>query len=80
MKKQTILEETKAFEKNEKRQLVDALKRKKPMDYKWVFIMKYKVDASIERYKVRLDAKNFTQTYEIDYQDTFCINCKIEYS
>ena len=38
---------------------------------KWVFIVKYKVDSSLERYKARLVAKGYTQTYEVDYQETF---------
>ena len=34
-------------------------------------ISKYKVDGTIERYKARLVAKGFTQTYRVDYQETF---------
>lgn len=33
--------------------------------------MKFKLDGSIERFKVRLVTKGFTQTYEINYQETF---------
>ena len=29
------------------------------------------MDGSLERYKVRLAAKGYTQTYEIDYQESF---------
>jgi len=36
-----------------------------------VFTMKYKVDGTVERYKARLVAKGYTQTYGIDYQETF---------
>jgi hypothetical protein len=36
-----------------------------------VFTIKHKADGSVERYKARLVAKGFTQTYGIDYEETF---------
>ena len=50
---------------------------KKPMGCKWVFTVKYKVDGTIERYKARLVAKGFTQTYDIDYTETFAPIAKL---
>ena len=46
-------------------------KKKVVVAHTWLFTVKYKADGTLERYKVRLVAKGYTQTYRIDYQDTF---------
>ena len=40
-------------------------------------LLKYKVDGSINRYKARLMAKRFTQTYGVDYLETFSLVAKL---
>nr|GFD16400.1 putative reverse transcriptase, RNA-dependent DNA polymerase [Tanacetum cinerariifolium] len=45
--------------------------RKKPVGCRWIFTVKYKPDGTVERYKARLVAKGHTQTYGIDYSETF---------
>lgn len=64
-------EEMEALLKNETWILVPLPKGKKMVGCKWVFSIKHKADGSIERYKARLVAKGHTQTYNIDYQESF---------
>ena len=40
---------------------------------RWIFAVKYKADGEIERYKLRLVANGHTQTYGIDFQETFAL-------
>lgn len=44
---------------------------KKTVGCQWVFTIKYNSDGTLERYKARLVAKGYTQTYGIDYLETF---------
>lgn len=48
------------------------------VDSKWVFRRKFRPDGSIEKYKARLVAKGFTQTYGVDYDETFAPVARFE--
>jgi len=59
-------------------ELVELPTGKKAVGCKWVFIVKHKVDGSIERYKAWLVEKSFTQTYDIDYEETLTLIAKMK--
>ncbi|KAM2863705.1 hypothetical protein FF1_022443 [Malus domestica] len=66
-----IDEEMLALHKNGTWEIMELPKGKKLVGCRWVFTIKYKADGSVDIYKVRLVAKGYTQTYGIDYQETF---------
>jgi len=70
-------EEMEALHKNKTWDLVKLPNGKKVVGCKWVFTIKHKADGSLKRYKARLVAKDFTQTYGIDYEETFASIAKM---
>ena len=65
------MEEIKALEKNRTWEICTLPKRHKLVGCKWVFFLEYKADGTFDRHKARLVAKGFTQTYGIEYSETF---------
>ncbi|KAH9735881.1 protein kinase domain-containing protein [Citrus sinensis] len=70
-------EEMRALHDNGTWEVVDLPKGKKVVGSKWVFTVKYKADGEVEKYKARLVAQGFTQTYGIDYEETFALMAKL---
>ena len=60
-----------ALEQNHTWSMVPLPPNKRIVGCKWVFRIKYKADSSIERYKVRLMAKGYTQQKGLDYTEIF---------
>jgi hypothetical protein len=75
--KSAMVEEMEALQKNSTWDLVELPEGKKAIGCKWVFTVKHKADGSVESYKARLVAKGYTQTYGIDYHETFAPVAKI---
>lgn len=50
---------------------------KKAVSCKWVYTVKQNAEEKIERYKARLVARGYSQTYDIDYDETFAPVAKI---
>ncbi|RVW79069.1 Retrovirus-related Pol polyprotein from transposon RE1 [Vitis vinifera] len=74
--KKAVQDEIDALEKNGTWTITDLPVGKRP-GCKWIFTIKYKADGSVERFKARLVARGFTQSYGIDYQETFAPVAKL---
>ena len=75
--RKAVNEEIQALQKNDTWKITKLPQGKRPVGCKWVFNVKYKADGRIDRYKARLVAKGFTQTYGIDFQETFAPVAKL---
>jgi hypothetical protein len=64
-------EELEALRKNQTWELTTLPDGKKAVGCKWVFTVKQSPEGKIERYKARLVARGYSQTYGIDYDETF---------
>ncbi|XP_074356820.1 uncharacterized protein LOC141696596 [Apium graveolens] len=60
-----------ALESNHTWELVPKPAHTHIVDCKWLFKVKYNSDGTVERYKARLVARGFTQTFGLDYFETF---------
>lgn len=71
-----MIEEMEALKKNDTWELITLPRGKRTVGCRWVYTLKHKADGSIER--ARLVAKGFTQTYGIDYLETFAPVAKLK--
>src|ERR1044072_7743493 len=72
-----VTEEVQALVKNGTWEITTIPEGKRPVGCKWIFSIKYNADGSINRYKARLVAKGFTQSYGVDYEETFAPVAKL---
>ncbi|KAG8488956.1 hypothetical protein CXB51_016958 [Gossypium anomalum] len=75
--RQAVLEEIKALEDNGTWEISKLPSGKKIVGCQWIFTTKFKPDGSIDRHKARLVARGFTQTYGLDYEETFAPVAKL---
>jgi Reverse transcriptase (RNA-dependent DNA polymerase) len=60
-----------ALKKNQTWEICELPKNKKSVGCKWVYRIKYHSDDTIEHYKARLVVNGYTQTYDINYHETY---------
>ncbi|GJU69900.1 zinc finger, CCHC-type containing protein [Tanacetum coccineum] len=74
-----VEDDPKTFDESMKSQdvLADLPPGCKPLDCKWIFKIKLKVDRTIEKFKVRLVIHGFKQKSGIDYFDTYALVTRI---
>ena len=72
LKWEAMDEEMLALAQNHTWDIIQKPQEKMPVGFRWVFTVKYRFDGTLESYKAPLVSKGYTQTYGIDYKETFC--------
>src|SRR2546430_8511817 len=70
-------EELQALKKNNTWELMPLPVGKRAVGCKWVYTVKQTPEGKVDRYKARLVAKGYSQTYGIDYDETFALVAKM---
>ncbi|KAB2617910.1 hypothetical protein D8674_013779 [Pyrus ussuriensis x Pyrus communis] len=68
---QAMQDELQALDQHKTWSIETLHKGKKTVGCKWIYKVKFNSDGSIERHKARLVARGFTQTFDVDYKETF---------
>eukprot|EP00253_Pinus_taeda_P015319 PITA_15319 len=72
-----MVDEMASLDKNEAWDLVELPAGRKTIGSKWVFKKKTNVEGKLEKYKVQLVAKGFSQVLGIDFSDIFSLVAKV---
>ena len=75
--KKAMDEEMQALLKNDTWEMRPLSESKKLIWSRWVYAIKHNSDGSIARYKARLVARGYTQSYGVDYHETFVLVAKL---
>jgi len=68
---EAMRDEINSMTRNKVWELVDLSPQRKSIGNKWVFKIKRQADRTIDKFKVHLVAKGFTQIQGVDYEETF---------
>jgi Reverse transcriptase (RNA-dependent DNA polymerase) len=75
--RKTMFEEIRALVKNDTWDMVPKPYDKNAVGCKWVYTIKHTHEGNVERFKTKLVVKGHTQTYGVNYEETFALVAKI---